>query len=245
MFIRLKGRYYKFPKEFTLETYNPLAPVFLGSQLYKERLEVNGYYLAGDMEGFEMAKAELFRKLKKNNAKNAPPILTMKLKMGDIVVMHGAEMQKYFEHSIVPEGKLRFGLTCRYVDPSRIPENEHWKGKFQIDPANLYTGDVDTTTDDGDFSFSTNDDADSDAAVHAENTAADSAEDGDYVMIDSPTAASPGVIVSAVDMSPTRTMSDSENNPAVTPTSSASPAVSPKLDGLSRNAAVLNAPVWF
>lgn len=193
MNIRMKARYFKFPREFTFESYDPHAPVILGSQLYKQRLEVNQYYLTGDMEGFKIAKAELFEKLKKCHTKNAAPILTMKLKMGDMCVMHGADMQKYFEHSIIPEGKLRFGLTCRYVDPARIPEDEHWKGDFHIDPANLYTGDVDITTDDADFSFSANDDSEMDGAVQPENTAVDDTLNRDHIMINSSTVLSPGV----------------------------------------------------
>lgn len=198
MVIRLKKRYFQFPKGFTLETYNPLAPVFLGSQLYKERSEVNQYYLAGDTEGYKIAKVELFRKLKKGHVKNAPPILTMKLKMGDMCVMHGAEMQKYFEHSIIPEGKLRFGLTCRYVDPARISEEEHWKGSFHIDPANLYTGDVDITADDANFSFAANGVSETDGAVQPENTAVDDALDRDHIMIDSPPPTSSSAERSAI-----------------------------------------------
>ena len=96
MTIRLKKRYYQLPKGFSLETYDPKAEVFPGSRLYKERLEINKLHEAGDDRGYKMAKAELFKNLKKGNV-NASPILTMKLRMGDMVVMHGGEMQKYFE----------------------------------------------------------------------------------------------------------------------------------------------------
>ena len=102
MTIRLKKRYYEFPKGFALENYDPLAPIMPGSRLYKERIEINNYYRSGDVQGFEIAKAELFQNLKKSNLKNAAPILTMKLKMGDMVVMHGEEMQKYFEVIFIP-----------------------------------------------------------------------------------------------------------------------------------------------
>lgn len=194
MMIRLKKRYFQFPREFTFETYNPLAPVFLGSHLSKERTAVNQYYLAGNMKDYGITKAEMFRKLKKSHVKNAPPILTMKLKMGDMCVMHGAEMQKYFEHTVIPEGKLRFALTCRYVDPAGFPEEERWKGNFNIDPANLYTGDVDITADDANFSFA------ADGAVQPKNTAVDDALDRDHIMINSSPAAASSAEHSAIGM---------------------------------------------
>ena len=240
MTIRLKKRYYEFPKGLTLETYDPLARVIPGSRQYKERLVLNNLYRAGNMKGFKIAKAELFRK-PKNNVKNAAPILTMKLRMGDMVVMHGAEMQKYFEHSVVPEGKLRFALTCRYVNPARIPETEHWKGKFSFDPAELYTGDVDLAADDADFSFLENGDAEMNTASHSGNTAVDNDSD----MIESST-----VVISDVESLTTKipvvaTLSDNENHLMLTPTTTVSPAVSSNSDGQSQKPAVLNAPIWF
>lgn len=35
------------------------------------------------------------------------------------------------QHQVVPQGKLRFALTTRFVKPENIPENERWKGDFQ------------------------------------------------------------------------------------------------------------------
>ncbi|KAK0645301.1 hypothetical protein DIS24_g8063 [Lasiodiplodia hormozganensis] len=55
---------------------------------------------------------------------NAKDVLTMHLGHGDIVVMHGAKMQQYYEHAVDPVGKLRFALTCRYIDPDSLkPED--------------------------------------------------------------------------------------------------------------------------
>ena len=245
MTLRMKQRYHRFPKDMTLETYDPLAPLVPGAQLYKERIETNDYYRAGDMQAFEIAKAELFRKLKKCNAKNASPVVTMKLKMGDMIVMHGAEMQKYFEHSVVPEGKLRFGLTCRYIDPAGIPEKEHWKGEHKIDLADIYTGDIDLAADDADFSFLETDNADMNTAPKSENAHVEILDDNDYIMIDSPTATNLSAEASAMNMPSPGTLSDIENNPEIAATITASGAPSPESDGQSGNAAVLNAPVWF
>lgn len=31
---------------------------------------------------------------------------------------------------MAPKGKLRFGLTCRFVKPENIAVGERWKGEF-------------------------------------------------------------------------------------------------------------------
>ncbi|KAH7044033.1 hypothetical protein B0J12DRAFT_577991, partial [Macrophomina phaseolina] len=55
---------------------------------------------------------------------NAKDVLNMHLGHGDIVVMHGAKIQEYYEHAVEPVGKLRFALTCRYIDPESLkPED--------------------------------------------------------------------------------------------------------------------------
>jgi hypothetical protein len=46
--------------------------------------------------------------------------LTMTLGHGDIVIMHGADIQRYYEHSVDHGGNLRFALTCRYIDPESL-----------------------------------------------------------------------------------------------------------------------------
>ena len=42
----------------------------------------------------------------------------------------------------MPKGKLRFGLTGRYIKPENIPVEEHWKGEFTIAPEKVYDGDL-------------------------------------------------------------------------------------------------------
>ena len=54
------------------------------------------------------------------------------------------------QHQVVPQGKLRFALTTRYVEPNNIPETEHWKGEFDTDFVNGYDGGDDDTDDDMD-----------------------------------------------------------------------------------------------
>ena len=41
-----------------------------------------------------------------------------------------------------PKGKLRYGLTGRYIKPENIPTEEHWKGDFTIKPEDEYDGDI-------------------------------------------------------------------------------------------------------
>ena len=64
---------------------------------------------------------------------NAKDALTMKLGHGDIVVMHGAELQAYYEHAVEHSGKLRFALTCRYIDPESLPEKERPTDEVEAD----------------------------------------------------------------------------------------------------------------
>jgi hypothetical protein len=52
------------------------------------------------------------------------PVMTLRLKHGDMIFMHGAEIQKYYEHSVVPEDKLRFALTCRQILPGHLKKEE-------------------------------------------------------------------------------------------------------------------------
>ena len=40
------------------------------------------------------------------------------------------------------KGKLRYGLTGRYIKPENIPQEEHWKGEFTIKPEDVYDGDL-------------------------------------------------------------------------------------------------------
>lgn len=54
----------------------------------------------------------------------APDAITMTLGHGDIVIMHGVGIQEFYEHAVDPSGKLRFALTCRYIDPESLKPEE-------------------------------------------------------------------------------------------------------------------------
>ncbi|KAI0119492.1 hypothetical protein F4814DRAFT_458716 [Daldinia grandis] len=52
------------------------------------------------------------------------PFLSVKLKHGDMLVMHGEKIQKLYLHAVEPRGKHRFALTCRHIRPNTIPDEE-------------------------------------------------------------------------------------------------------------------------
>ncbi|KAG9201239.1 hypothetical protein G6514_005969 [Epicoccum nigrum] len=56
--------------------------------------------------------------------KKAADALALRVAHGDVVLMHGEEVQRYFEHAVEHQGKLRFALTCRWVDPESLSEEE-------------------------------------------------------------------------------------------------------------------------
>ncbi|QQK43144.1 Oxoglutarate/iron-dependent dioxygenase [Penicillium digitatum] len=72
--------------------------------------------------------------------KEAPVTIKMELHHGDLVVMHGENLQKYYEHSVVPENKLRFALTARYVKPDYVDAREIQKGQFSLTSDQIYDG---------------------------------------------------------------------------------------------------------
>jgi hypothetical protein len=99
MTIRMKEKYYN-AKKIRFNPYNPDAPVIKGCQLYEERLELNALHKSGCSDEVLRAQEEVLRtKAQKCGRISAPPILSMRLHHGDMVVMHGGDMQKYFEVS--------------------------------------------------------------------------------------------------------------------------------------------------
>jgi hypothetical protein len=63
---------------------------------------------------------------------NAKEALRMELGHGDVVVMHGAGVQRYYEHAVEHAGKLRFALTCRYIDPGGLEEAD--RPGYEVEP---------------------------------------------------------------------------------------------------------------
>ncbi|KAF2175774.1 hypothetical protein K469DRAFT_743187 [Zopfia rhizophila CBS 207.26] len=63
----------------------------------------------------------------------ANPAITMTLGHGDIVIMHGECIQRYYEHPVDHSGKLRFALTCRYIDANSPKQEDHPKYEVAAD----------------------------------------------------------------------------------------------------------------
>ncbi|KAF2224207.1 hypothetical protein BDZ85DRAFT_260574 [Elsinoe ampelina] len=59
-----------------------------------------------------------------DNVRDRKPWLRLRLSHGDVVVMHGAPLQEYFEHQVDPLGTLRFALTCRTILPGHLSGEE-------------------------------------------------------------------------------------------------------------------------
>ncbi|RYP75102.1 hypothetical protein DL771_002563 [Monosporascus sp. 5C6A] len=51
----------------------------------------------------------------KSDKGNKKEVLCFTLNHGDMVVMHGTGIHKYYEHEVKPGGKLRYAMTCRHI----------------------------------------------------------------------------------------------------------------------------------
>ena len=49
--------------------------------------------------------------------------LKIALYHGDMVVMHGPDIHRHYEHAVDPFGKRRYALTCRYIVPEKLPDD--------------------------------------------------------------------------------------------------------------------------
>ncbi|KAI9726237.1 MAG: hypothetical protein M1834_009092 [Cirrosporium novae-zelandiae] len=52
---------------------------------------------------------------KDSKDKSHPELISITLRHGDMVVMNGTDLQKFYEHQASVLGNLRFALTCRYI----------------------------------------------------------------------------------------------------------------------------------
>ena len=102
MSFRMKSKYY-ITKTLTENNYDPETPVVPGSQGWHLRIAANNLYKAGHITEYEDAKREFFTFLNKKSEKgrkNASSVLNLDLKHGDMVVMHGKDLQRIYEVSI-------------------------------------------------------------------------------------------------------------------------------------------------
>ena len=102
MTFRMKSKHW-LAKGLTAGTYDPETQVWAGSQGWKSRIAANEHYRAGRTAEYEEAKSDLLKFLNKDSEKrkkNGPIMLTLELKHGDMVVMHGEQIQQVHEVNI-------------------------------------------------------------------------------------------------------------------------------------------------
>lgn len=133
MRIRMKARHYNFVSSATGEyDHEPPLP---GCSQYEARLalqpELDALKLS-DPIAYRARLKTVRKELALKYSGQAKEVLKMELGHGDIVVMHGADVQKYYEHSVEHAGKLRFALTCRYIDPDSLKEAD--KPNYEVGP---------------------------------------------------------------------------------------------------------------
>lgn len=69
----------------------------------------------------------------RNNAKGTKAEdLEILLNHGDIIIMHGEKLQKYYEHQVIPAGTLRYALTCRTILPEKLQSDEERKDAARL-----------------------------------------------------------------------------------------------------------------
>jgi hypothetical protein len=139
MKLRMKAKHYNgVSKAGNYEDDDPKP----GCEKYAERLAA-----APGLATLKAAAPKEYRQRLKSIAKElglkpngqAKDAINMTLGHGDIVIMHGSEIQKYYEHAVEHGGKLRFALTCRYIDPDSLKEAD--KPEYEVAPdTGVYDG---------------------------------------------------------------------------------------------------------
>ena len=160
MQVRLKKKYWAgFDIKSSGATFiRPDYPILPGSVFSKEREGLKARYTNGEMSSaqYEEEYLELMQGSHKSKHDKA---LDMTFNHGDIIIMHGADIQKYYEvstkscspfssltleqHMVINTGDLRFALTCRHIKWDQVPEEHHWKGKFDASMYPAYDGSID------------------------------------------------------------------------------------------------------
>ncbi|OXV11533.1 hypothetical protein Egran_00707, partial [Elaphomyces granulatus] len=137
MKVRLKDQYFRGRSKSNKLVTND--PVLVSCGKYEQRKALKDELDNGSItaEEYDQRRTEICRAITR---REASPIINMEIQHGDFVVMHGADLQKYFEHAVSPDDKLRFALTARYVKPEEVQSKEHHKGVFSLTPDMEYNG---------------------------------------------------------------------------------------------------------
>ena len=124
----------------TAANYDPTAPVVRGSKCWVEREKLNAEWKSLPLRARTIRTNKIFKALEADR-KSSPVLFEATLKFGDMMVMHGDDFQKIYDHCVVPQGNMRFALTGRHMKLSEFKEEEHWKGQVEIDPKQAYSPD--------------------------------------------------------------------------------------------------------
>ncbi|KAJ5765376.1 hypothetical protein N7520_004935 [Penicillium odoratum] len=138
MSLRMKPKYYHGrSKSGVLPKDDIVLP---GCRLEKRRLTLKKQFKKGtiDRDTYDRRRATAFQH--ENLTGEAPVSVVMNLHHGDLVVMHGENLQKYYEHSVISNDLLRFALTARYIKPDSVNRSEIAKGDFTLTPDQAYNG---------------------------------------------------------------------------------------------------------
>lgn len=99
MKLRMKSKWYS-AKALKINTYDPTAEVIPGMQGWEDRLKLNSLYGYVSEKEFNAAKNIFFQDVKDQKwgtSSISPVAIILKLKHGDITVMNGRKLQKFFE----------------------------------------------------------------------------------------------------------------------------------------------------
>ncbi|KAK4895977.1 hypothetical protein LTR27_006148 [Elasticomyces elasticus] len=126
MHMRLKAKHHFGCSKTGMLTADRPVP---GSVEYEKRLqawEELQPIKESDRATYQRRVKEIPKELEIYEKRNKRPedLVTVTLGHGDIIIMNGYQIQKYLEHKVVPEGYLRFALTCRTVLEHHLKEHE-------------------------------------------------------------------------------------------------------------------------
>jgi alkylated DNA repair dioxygenase AlkB len=115
-------------KRMTVMTKDEPLPEFPNYDLRMRFLaEIRDANLSEDAEHerlAEMATALRAAYPSKKSHTKVDDYIKLSLGHGDIVIMRGAHLQKFYEHGVSPRGLMRYALTCRTVLPGHLKESE-------------------------------------------------------------------------------------------------------------------------
>ncbi|KAI4104070.1 MAG: hypothetical protein L6R37_003476 [Teloschistes peruensis] len=141
MTIRMKGKYYLGATGNNLKTYDPNQEIVEGcvAPEYREYMNENWSSWTSKKQTTEFG---ILKSMRPGNSLSPPVVFKTTLAHGDYIVMHGDDLQKYYEHQISNDGRLRYALTARHVLPDTVDPAQLYKGDYVTNPQDVYHGDM-------------------------------------------------------------------------------------------------------